>query len=353
MLLYNLCILKIWETVKSMERREKPYLSLRYKLLIPLMTLGIAMFIMGYFGAREYLRSTIYRIMNEEIDSITEFVKNCMDEDQLEVLTSGEAQYIASLGWPAGMTDSRYWEQQECLDKVYDYNPRAQLYTYYAVDETTLAYGLDQWATLDPEYSYILGDEISGDDDIENLWRGLVSVNYYDELEYDETDDVYYHAVTSPLINSSGMVIGGLSVYLDAGWAVESLQELSNYLLVIFAAIFVLVTFLVLAITRTVTSELVVLQATSRRVADGDYTPISLKSHAVNDEVSTLADLFNSMLGKVREREETLQTEVAELKVQIDIEKRNKDVQEIVDSEFFQDLKQRAAEMRKEKSKKE
>jgi methyl-accepting chemotaxis protein len=276
-----------------------------------------------------------------------------MDEDQLQALTYGEVEYDDSAGWPTGMKDDRYWEQQACLDKVYDYNDRAQLYTYYAVDGTTLAYGIDQWATLDPEYSYILGDVISGDDDIENLWLGLQATKYYDELEYDENDDVYYHAVTTPLRNSKGEVVGGLSIYLDAGWAVESLQELSNYLLAIFFVIFIVVTLLVLGITRTVTSELIALQALSKRVADGDYTPIALRPHKVNDEVSTLGELFNTMLDKVREREETLQHEVEELKIQIDSEKRSSDVKAIVESEFFQGLKTRAAEVRKQRQQKE
>jgi uncharacterized protein involved in exopolysaccharide biosynthesis len=59
------------------------------------------------------------------------------------------------------------------------------------------------------------------------------------------------------------------------------------------------------------------------------------------------------MLDKVEEREEKLEDQVEQLKVQIDMEKRNKDVKEIVESEFFQDLKQRAAEVRKQRSQKE
>jgi HAMP domain-containing protein len=338
----------------STETKGKPYLSLRYKLLIPLMTLGVFMFIMGYFGAQEYLRSTIYRIMSEETDSITEYVVNCLDEDVLQALTFGGAQYDESAGWPAGMTDPRYWEQQACLDAVYDYNPRAEIYTYYVADENTLAVGLDQWATLFPEDSYPFGDLISEEDnDWEQFRLGLEDTYSYPELEYSEEDDVYYYAVATPLRNSSGNVIGGLSIYLDAGWAVESLQELSNYLLIIFTIIFITVTILVLYITRKTTSELAALKEASLRVTDGDYTPISLKPHTIDDEVSTLAGLFNTMLDKVHEREETLQTEVEQLKVQIDMEKRQNDVKEIVESEFFQDLKQRASEVRKQRSKKE
>lgn len=332
----------------------KRYLSLRYKLLIPLMGLGVLMFIMGYFGAREYLRSTIYEIMDEEVNSITEFVINCMDEDQLQALTT-EVKGDFSVGWPESMTDTRYWDQQECLVQVDEYNPRTELYTYYVVDETTLANGLDQYATLYPEESYVFGETFTAEDeeDMEYLLKGLTETTRYPELKYDEESQIYYYAVVTPLRNSKNEIIGGLVIYLDAGTVVESLQVLSNYLIIIFISAFIVISILVLGITRNVTSELVALQATSKRVAEGDYTPISLKPHKVDDEVSNLTGLFNTMLDKVRQREETLQTQVEELQIQIDMEKRSKDVKDIVESEFFQDLKQRAAEVRKQRQQKE
>jgi methyl-accepting chemotaxis protein len=338
----------------TMQTRAKPYLGLRYKILIPLFALGALIFILSYFGARNYLRNTIYNIMEEDIVSIRDFVAACMDEDALQALTSGDVKYDTSADWPAGMTDPRYWEQQDCLVAVYDYNPRAEIYTYYAVNETTLAYGLDQWATLLPEDSYPFGELIDAEtSNVEDLWFGLADTYIYPELEYDEELDVYYYAAAAPLQNSRGDVVGGISIFLDAGWAVENIQALSKNLLMIFTGIFALITILVLTITRKTTSELTALKDASMRVADGDYTPISLSPHTMDDEVSTLARLFNTMLGKVHAREESLQIEVEQLKVQINMEKRNMDVKEIVESEFFQDLKQRAAEVRKQRSKKE
>jgi methyl-accepting chemotaxis protein len=344
----------IEEPAMSANKEMKRYLSLRYKLLIPLMGLGVLMFIMGYFGAREYLRNTIYKIMDEEVKSITDFVTNCMDEDQLEALTT-EVKGDFSVGWPESMTDTRYWDQQECLVQVDEFNPRTELYTYYAVDEKTLANGLDQYATLFPEDSYVFAETFTAADeeDMEYLLKGLTETTRYPDLEYDEEAQIYYYAVVTPLRNSKNEIIGGLAVYLDAGSVVESLQILSKYLIAIFGGLFIVVTLLVLGITRSVTSELITLQATSKRVAEGDYTAITLRPHKVNDEVSTLGELFNTMLDKVREREEDLQIQVEELKLQIDHEKRSTDVKEIVDSQFFKDLKQRAAEVRKQRQQKE
>jgi methyl-accepting chemotaxis protein len=340
------------EAVMSQNAGKKRYLSLRYKLLIPLMSLGVLMFVLGYFGAKEYLRSTIYKIMINETDSVRQYVENCLDENQLQAVTSGDVEYDATAGWPAGMTDERYWAQADCLASVDEFNTGTEIFTYYQKENLTLAYGVDQWAVVEPEGSYALGEDVVQDEDYGYLLRGLEGVTYYEELEYSEEDDIYYFAVTSPLRNSQGVVVGGLTIYLDASLAAESLQTLSDYLIVIFVVAFFVVALLVLGITRSVTSELVTLQATSKRVAGGDYTPISLKTHNVDDEVSTLTGLFNVMLDKVREREESLQTQVEQLKIQIDNEKRSKDVKQIVESEFFQDLKQRAAAARKQRQQK-
>jgi HAMP domain-containing protein len=338
----------------SVQTTKKPYLSLRYKLLIPLLTLGVLMFILGYFGARSYLRETIDQIMDEEIVSIREYVMDCINVDELQAFTNDIAQTPSYAGGAANITDPRYWKQQACLDDVHQFNPRAWVYTYYVVDTETMAFSLDMWNTTDPVNGSAPGTTFRREDgDFEEHLLGLKGVHSYNELVYDEIFNVYYYGATSPLVNSSGETIGGLAIYLDAGWTVENLQILSNSLLIIFAGLFALITILVLAITQRSMSELGTLKAASVRVAEGDYTPIVLKPYKVDDELSTLAALFNTMLDKVEEREEKLEDQVERLKVQIDNEKRKKDVKEIVESEFFQDLKQRAAEVRKQRSQKE
>jgi len=335
-----------------MSVKRKRYLSLRYKLLIPLMSLSAVMFVLGYFGAQNYLRDTIYEIMRDDTDDIRNYIEGCLDEDQLQALTSGSLGDDVSAGWPNGMTDPRFWNAADCLASVEDFNPRTEIYTYYQASNSGLVFGVDQWAILQPEDSYILGEEIVQDDDYEYLLKGLQEVTYYDELNYSEEDDTYFFAVTSPLRNSQGAVIGGLTIYLDASFAVESLQSLSDILAVLFVVVFMIVAAIVLSITRNVTAELIDLQNSAKRAANGDYAPISLNPENLDDEVSVLEEQFNLMLGKVRLREEKLQKQVEELKIQIDMDRRNKDVKEIVESEFFQDLKSRAATVRKQREQK-
>jgi hypothetical protein len=55
------------------------------------------------------------------------------------------------------------------------------------------------------------------------------------------------------------------------------------------------------------------------------------------------------MVGKVRQREQSLRRQVEELRIEIDVAKRQKQVSEIVDSDFFQDLQTRARALRQRK----
>lgn len=337
----------------SKKEPQKLNLSLSYKILIPLIALITLTFILSYFGLQRYLRETIYGILEEETFSIIDFTQACLDGDVLESLIQDGVEYDEAAGWPQGMTDERYWDQQYCLEAVNAFNPRAELFTYYILDDDSLVFGLDQWATLQPEDSFPFGDPLSeGDEDYDKLMFGLEGIYHYDGLKYDPDNNLYYYATIIPLLASSGETIGGLVIYLDANWVTEGLQKLSNALLLIFAVIYALIVLLVLFITRSTTRQLAELKAAASRVADGNYTPITFKPQAVDDEVSTLAMLFNIMLDKVRGREENLKKQVVELTIKIDAEKRKKAVSEIVETEFFQDLQARATQIRQRAQKK-
>jgi len=339
----------------STQAKPKANLSLRLKVLLPLLVLITVIFAWSYIGIKQYISVTINNLLDEETAAIIDYVSNCIDVNTLESLISSDVQYDQSSGWPDGMTDSRYWDIQVCLEDVDTFNPRAELFTYYAVDDKTLAYGVDQWATLEPDYSYPFREIVTqeGEDDYQAMFTGLMQIYHYPELKYAEQDDVYYYATITPLKSSSGNSVGALVVYLDANWVTENLKRVSNILLSIFALIYALVALLIWAITRNATSQLTKLKSAASRVADGDYTPISLKPQAIDDEVSTLAGLFNIMLDKVRTREETLKKKVIDLEIQIDMKKRSKDVQEIVDTDFFRDLQERASTIRKRRDDKD
>jgi DNA-binding response OmpR family regulator len=66
-----------------------------------------------------------------------------------------------------------------------------------------------------------------------------------------------------------------------------------------------------------------------------------------DDALGVLARSFSRMAGEVRAREERLRREVAELRIEIDEAKQAQRVAEITGSDYFQDLRGRAAELRR------
>jgi methyl-accepting chemotaxis protein len=68
------------------------------------------------------------------------------------------------------------------------------------------------------------------------------------------------------------------------------------------------------------------------------------------DELAQLARVFSRMAVQVQTREQNLKREVAELRIEIDEVKRQKQVSEIVESDDFRDLQARAHELRRKRA---
>lgn len=66
------------------------------------------------------------------------------------------------------------------------------------------------------------------------------------------------------------------------------------------------------------------------------------------DELGQLARVFQRMANEVAAREQRLRQEVEKLRIQIDEAKKAREVAEITESDYFQQLQQRARELRKE-----
>ncbi|MBN1139762.1 MAG: cyclic nucleotide-binding domain-containing protein [Anaerolineae bacterium] len=68
-----------------------------------------------------------------------------------------------------------------------------------------------------------------------------------------------------------------------------------------------------------------------------------------DEMLATLAAEFAQMATQVREREEALRRQVEQLRIEIDEAKKQRQVNEIVESEYFQSLKSKAASLRQKR----
>jgi methyl-accepting chemotaxis protein len=115
--------------------------------------------------------------------------------------------------------------------------------------------------------------------------------------------------------------------------------------------LFVVSYFILLAVTYVVSygirRPLRALTQFSERVAAGDYTPAHIPQVPfIHDEISTLNEVFASMVSRVYQREAALKQQVEELQIRVDVARREKAVADIVNTDYFDRLKTRAQELR-------
>jgi hypothetical protein len=129
----------------------------------------------------------------------------------------------------------------------------------------------------------------------------------------------------------------------------NKLQDLSefSYQLIIVTLVGVLILAVLLA--RTIALPILRLTSLARWIEAGQWHKVdtaSLEKIGGGAEVGQLARVFASMTKQVYVRETDLRKQVEGLKIVIDETKRKKAVEEITDSEFFQNLSERAAKIR-------
>lgn len=68
-----------------------------------------------------------------------------------------------------------------------------------------------------------------------------------------------------------------------------------------------------------------------------------------NDELGTLARTFDHMAKEVKKREDSLKQEVVKLKIEIDVAKQREQVAQIIETDYFKELKAKSNELRDSK----
>ncbi|MFM8863160.1 MAG: HAMP domain-containing protein, partial [Acidimicrobiia bacterium] len=127
------------------------------------------------------------------------------------------------------------------------------------------------------------------------------------------------------------------------------IDRLANTITLALIAVGVLAVISALLIARRLSRPIGALTRAARAVEDGG-APDAAELDRIGrsgDDVGRLARVFSRMAEQVATRERKLKEQVRSLKVEIDQERRRKEVEEGTDSDFFRDLEGRAAEMRR------
>lgn len=151
----------------------------------------------------------------------------------------------------------------------------------------------------------------------------------------------------APIIDDSGQVIGALGIDITASYVDRVTQEILQQGIIAFAITFAVIFVLVYWLAGFLTRPIIGLAGVAKKIGEGDYNQeINSAGSNVKDEIDTLTDVFKVMVDKVAQREQNLRARVQQLEIMIDKSKLTKQVNEIVESEFFQDLQTKVQDMR-------
>jgi methyl-accepting chemotaxis protein len=271
-----------------------------------------------------------------------------------------------------GLTDDpRYWEQIKILCDIRRIEPRAYPYTYLIGEKKNELIFITSWgwcldgATSDDYATFKQPIEFSRVD--ANIAAMEKTVFQTDKSFCSPEDpgclpDIYtdqygsWVSAYAPIKNSKGETVAGLGVDFTAIYVNQVQKNVLEKIYLAFAVTYIILLALVYFVAQVLTRPMVGLTRAAQRIGDGDYE-VGLKhledldlSEKYPDEIGTMERVFRSMVDKVYKREQVLRQQVQELKIEIDQAKRQKQVGEIVESEFFQELRAKAQKMRQQQS---
>jgi HAMP domain-containing protein len=250
--------------------------------------------------------------------------------------------------------DERYWALVDALVNIRRTNPEASPYLYAYDGTGDLAY-VTSWAargkpTADDSPAagvpYLISAEAVGAEAVPYLLGGLERTTEQPGSYTDDFGD--WISVYTPVFDSNGAVVGGLGVDYYYTYVSEVRSQVITTLLWVFVPSYLILMGIVVWLSGWLTRRLGRLSAATRRVAEGDYD-VDLSGATDSrfvDEMTDLAGVFKTMVAKVRIRERTLSNQVQVLKVEIDEQRRQQAVDEIVDSDFFAALTSKASSLR-------
>lgn len=333
---------------EALPAKRRLTLNLSWKLLIAFSLVFSLMFAVAFAWFDRFTTQSALAQIREDMTNTLLAAIEGVDGDEFAALVA-EAVVDPATGVPD--QDPRYQRHQQWLETIHRIEPRANPYTYIKSPE-----GRDvQWVgdifrvTRPAEGTAFLESYTPLADFI---LQGLSHEVSRMEIYTDEWGT--WVSAYGPIHDSSGRVVGALGIDFSADYVGQVKQQIRSSVLRAFLLTYSVLLLLVFLLSRLLTRPIVKLTRMASCVANGwydqDFSGQVPSVGWLRDEITSLAETFIVMVDKVREREESLKQQVAELKIEIDEVKRQQQVGEIVDSDFFQDLRVKAQTIRRRRS---
>jgi hypothetical protein len=340
------------------------FISLRIKLLIGFTLLFTVVFAVAFYWFYQFSTDLAMQRITDDLVNTIQGAAKLIDGDEFYAL------YTEAARRSDGYTDDpRYWSQAKLLWSVKQIEPRAGIYTYIKGDAPNeLIFVTSGGALNDPPTGAAFMEHWTTDNVGPNL-SGLKELTLQDTPEGQKTDGCSYGtpgcnvvmytddfgswvSAFAPIKNSRGEIVGAIGVDFKADYVREVQAAILRKVYIAFAITYVTLFVLVFLVSNVFTRPILTLTKAAEKIGEGDYkgSLVFLSSDGgasgFPDEIETLDKVFQSMIDKVYTREQNLRKQVEDLKIMIDESKRKKQVDEIVETEFFQELRTKAQKMR-------
>ncbi len=329
------------------DQEKSPFISLRLKLLIGFTLLFTIVFTLAFIWFYNFAADMALKQIQEDVLTTLQGATAGVDKAAFQSLA--EEVQLEEPGYPE---DPRYWEHVRWLFTINTIEPRAFLYTYIQDPqnpEQVIFIG-SHGAMFDPPegapyyYHY---------DPSQEMLNSFNEVTFRNDFQAYEDEWGKWVSVYAPLKDDTGSVVGGLGVDFQADYVFQVQETIRNTVWAAFAIVYIVLFVLVWFLTQSLTRPVIKLTEIAERVGEGDYNVDfeGLHRGKLRDEISSLAQTIESMTAKIYQRERDLRRQVEELRIEIDETKRASQLEEIVETDFFRELKSKAKHMRNRRSK--
>jgi hypothetical protein len=246
--------------------------------------------------------------------------------------------------------DPRYQRLLDWLDEVHRLESRAWPYIYVAEDQKNSYVAIaDLWNRYDEDRAYpFLDYNVSS--------KGIITQGF-DKLTlhpgnltggYDDQYGKGWVTAYAPILDANGKSIGAMGIDFRGEYVAQVTSSIQRQVLIFLVVGYLVLLVFIFVVSLLFTRPIATLASAAEKIGEGDYEQ-NIQEMSIGpfrDEITTLADVFEIMISKVYNREQTLRRRVEELQIMVDEQKKVEQVSEIVESEFFQELQVKARAMR-------
>jgi methyl-accepting chemotaxis protein len=325
----------------SQVKRIGTFVSLRAKLLILFTLVFTVVFALLFRWFYTFASSIAEDRLNEALRSALVSTANKIDGD--EFLALSKEGKLRDDGYT---DDPRYWQISQWLYTVHEIDQRSWPYAYVTGPLPSQVFYIASSGAVDkPQWGVKFHEEEITTTD--SLQQGLKGTATFLNHSYDWRGTQWVSGYT-PIKNSKGEVVGGLGIDYNFDYVLNVRNDVRDRAVPVFAISYISLFLMVYAAANWFTRPVRKLTKVAERIGEGQYEQNldDMTRGRIRDEIGILAEVFEIMVDKVYQREQTLKRQVEELKIEIDVAKRQKQVSEIVESDFFQELQVKASNMR-------